>query len=94
MDFSFDPAKDARNVALRGLSFARAAEFDWDTALITEDRRADYGERRFQALGYIAGRLHTLVFTQRAGLIHVISLRRANKRETRRHEAQTESGID
>ncbi len=39
MDISFDPAKDARNVACRGLSFARAADFDWAGADIIEDAR-------------------------------------------------------
>lgn len=47
MDISFDPAKDARNVARRGLSFARAADFDWAGALILEDKRREYGEQRF-----------------------------------------------
>lgn len=91
MDLSYDPAKDARNVALRGLSCTRVIDFEWASALIVEDRRRDYGERRFQALGLIDGRLHALVFTPRAGSIHIISLRRANSREARHYEAQTES---
>lgn len=77
-------------MALRGLSFELACEFEWSTALIVEDVRRDYGERRFQALGRIGRRLHMLVFTPRAGTVHVISLRRANKREVTRYEAQTE----
>jgi hypothetical protein len=90
-DLSFDPAKDERNVAERGISFAAAEEFEWDSALIAEDVRKDYGERRFQALGFIAGRLHAMVFTPRSAKVHVISLRRANKRETRKYEAQTQA---
>lgn len=64
-------------------------DFEWDNALVVEDLRKDYGERRFQALGLIAGRLHALVFTPRAGLVHVISLRKANRREIKLYEAQT-----
>ncbi|HLB30967.1 MAG TPA: BrnT family toxin [Gammaproteobacteria bacterium] len=94
MDISFDPAKDARNIARRGLSFARAADFDWDSVLIMEDTRRSYGERRFQALGCIEDRLHMLVFTPRAGRLHIISLRKANNREVRHYEAQTQSRID
>jgi uncharacterized DUF497 family protein len=90
VDISFDAAKSERNVATRGMSFAEAAAFEWDGALIIEDARQDYGERRFQALGCIGERLHMLVFTPRAGRAHVISLRRANKREIRRYEAQTQ----
>ncbi len=91
MDISFDPAKDARNIVLRGLSFARAVDFDWASALILEDTRREYGERRFQALGLICDRLHMLVFTPRTDTAHIISLRKANHREIRRYEeAQTQ----
>jgi uncharacterized DUF497 family protein len=59
-------------------------------AFIVEDRRRDYGERRYQAMGPIAGRLHVLVFTPRAGAIHVISLRKANDRELRLYASKTQ----
>lgn len=88
MEFTFDATKNARNVAMRGLSFHQAAAFEWDSALIVEDTRKDYGERRFQALGLIAARLHVLVFTQREAKVHVISLRKANKREVKQYDAQ------
>ena len=91
MDISFDAAKNARNIATRGISFEQAADFEWDTALIVADTRKDYGESRFQALGLIAERLHVLVFTPRWGKTHVISLRKANKREVKRYEAQAKS---
>jgi uncharacterized DUF497 family protein len=86
---SFDPAKNEWNIASRGISFEVAEHFEWDTAMIAEDLRREYGERRFQALGLIAGRLHAMVFTPRAGKIHVISLRKANRREMKRYETQT-----
>jgi uncharacterized DUF497 family protein len=85
---SFDPRKSERNIAQRGLPFKLVEEFEWDSALVVEDTRRDYGERRFQALGLIIGRLHALVFTPRAGGVHVISLRKANRREVRLYEAQ------
>ena len=88
MPISFDPRKNERNIADRGLSFELVEEFEWDSALLVEDVRRDYGERRFQALGMITGRLHALVFTPRAGRVHVISLRKANRREIRLYEAQ------
>lgn len=88
MDISFDAAKNERNVLTRGISFDLAEAFEWGSALIVEDTRRDCGERRFQALGLIGERLHMLVFTPRAGRAHVISLRRANKREMRRYEAE------
>lgn len=89
MDISFDPDKNKKNIAERGISFEWAAEFEWSNALIVEDTRKDYGESRFQAIGFIENRLYVLVFTPRAGRVHVISLRKANRREVKRYETQT-----
>jgi len=90
MRFTYDPAKSERNIAERGMAFDLAEDFDWSTALIAEDMRQDYLERRYQALGLIDGHLHMLVFTPRDGAVHVISLRRANKRERSRYAAQAQ----
>jgi uncharacterized protein len=91
VDISFDPAKNARNIAVHGISLARAVDFDWQGALIVEDLRRDYGERRFISLGQIGLRLYALVHTPRRGRAHVISLRKANKREIRRYESEAKS---
>lgn len=91
MRVTYDPDKSIRNEEERGLPFALADDFDWSVALVAEDTREDYGERRYQALGFIQEHLHMLVFTPRDGAVHVISLRRANHRERTRHAAQTES---
>lgn len=66
--------------------------FDWTTAAVIEDTRKDYGERRFRALGFIGRRLHAVVYTPRPAGLHVISLRKANRREEKHYAAQTESG--
>ena len=87
MSITSDPRKNERNIAELGLSFELVEEFEWDSTLVVEDVRRDYGERRFQALGLIVQRLHALVFTPRAGRVHVISLRKANRREARRPPA-------
>jgi len=91
VNISYDPGKNEKNIAERGISFEQVVEFEWSSALIVEDSRKDYGEPRFQALGFIGKRLHALVFTPRAGLVHVISLRKANRREVKRYETQTQS---
>lgn len=88
MRFTFDPDKNERNIAERGIAFGLAEAFDWSSAMITEDTRQQYSERRYQALGLIGEHLHMLVFTPRDGAVHVISLRRANQRERTRHAAQ------
>jgi uncharacterized DUF497 family protein len=82
VDITFDPDKNKRNIRERGLSFERAADFDFETALRVEDTRRDYGERRFVTVGYLDGRLHVLCFTETDSGIRVISFRKANARET------------
>jgi uncharacterized protein len=89
MTVTFDPAKSERNVVERGVPFSLVIDFDWSAALVAEDARRDYGERRFQAVGFIGERLHVLVFTTRDQGVHVISLRRANERERSRYAAQS-----
>lgn len=81
-----DPKKEDRNIAERGLSLDLAEHLDWSTALIWEDQRKDYGERRYCVIGFIQNRLHSVVFTPRDGKPKVISLRKANKREVNRYE--------
>ncbi len=88
MNITDDPAKNERNVRERGLSFERAADFDFQTAIFWVDARRDYGEVRRLALGYLGDRLHVLCFTEIAGGIRVISFRRANAREARRYEQE------
>jgi uncharacterized DUF497 family protein len=77
----FDAGKSQRNARERRLPFTMAAEFDFSTALVVEDRRSDYPERRFVALGHIGRRLHVLCFTPITDGIRVISLRKANTTE-------------
>jgi uncharacterized DUF497 family protein len=85
-DISYDPLKSLRNEVERGLPFSLVMELEWDSALIREDTRKDYGERRFRVLGLIQGRLHGVVFTPRMDIVHVISLRKANNREVKEYE--------
>jgi uncharacterized DUF497 family protein len=85
MEITYDPLKNETNVRARGLSFEQVKDLDWSSAVIHEDTRKDYGERRYQAFGYIGERLFVVVFTPRAGKVHVISLRKANSREVKQH---------
>jgi hypothetical protein len=86
MEVSFDPIKDTQNIELRGLSFERATEFEFASAWIIVDDRKDYGETRYQAMGFLEERLHALVFTETLVGIRVISFRKANQREERLYE--------
>lgn len=82
---TYDPVKYAANLENRSLSFELAVELDWASAVIIEDTRKDYGERRFRVFGYVGERLYALVFTPRGDAVHVISFRKANGREINRY---------
>jgi len=82
---SYDPAKNERNIRTRGLSFDSAARFDFATAVYAVDERHSYGETRWVALGWLGERLHVLCFVDVPEGIRVISFRKANSREVRRH---------
>ena len=84
--YTFDPAKAASNKALHGITFGDATRFEWETALVAEDTRRDYGEPRYIALGLIGTRVHVMVFTPRGESVRLISLRKANSREIARYE--------
>jgi len=80
----FDPAKNERNIAERGIPCTLATEFDWRTAVVKQSDRD--GEKRYAAAGLIRGKLYILVYVNRNGGLRVISLRRANRRETKHYE--------
>ena len=92
MDIGYDPNKNARNIAERGLSFDEVINLDWTTVFIVRDERRDYGEGRYRALGRIGDRLYAVVFTIRPDEFHVISFRRANRREEALYVRNTEPG--
>ena len=85
MRISFDPEKNAKNIRQRNLSFELAAAFEFSSASILVDARQDYGEVRYVAVGLLNDRLHVLCFTETDDGIRVISFRRANDREVKRH---------
>lgn len=89
MEITFDPAKDRANQTKHGVSLGLAAELDLLEILAKPDTRRDYGELREIGYGVIDSRLYCVVFTQRDDHMHVISLRKANKREVQNYVEQT-----
>ncbi|WP_342052373.1 MULTISPECIES: BrnT family toxin [unclassified Cupriavidus] len=86
MLIDYDPAKDIVNQAKHGVSLATAGLLEWETVLISMDKRKDYGEDRFRAFGLLDDRLYLVVFTVRGQGLRAISMRKANQREVRRYE--------
>ena len=89
MQLTFDPDKDERNIRERNLPFALVSEFEFSTALVYVDVRKDYGETRYIALGMLHERLHVLCFAETSDGVRVISFRKANDKEVKRHAKAT-----
>jgi uncharacterized protein len=68
---------------MHGVDFSAVESFEWESAVIRQDTRKDYGETRHAALGLMEGRLHCMCFTIRGDNIRIISLRKANEREVK-----------
>jgi uncharacterized DUF497 family protein len=94
VEIEFDPKKSARNAETRGLPFELAEALEWDAAVIAEDRRRDYGERRFVALAPMHGRIYSACYCLRGRKRRIISFRKANKREERVYEKASDAASD
>ena len=81
MKVTYDAVKDSKNQDKHGISLTKAAIIDWDSALIWQDIRRDYGEIRMIALAPIGERLYCVVYVDRENDRRIISLRKANQRE-------------
>lgn len=88
MKVAFDPGKDEANQAKHGVSLAYAAEVLTDPDRVDVlDVRFNYPEHRYVAYAKHNARVWVCVYTQRADAYRVISLRKANDRESRRYHA-------
>jgi uncharacterized protein len=88
IDFEWDEIKAAVNARQHAVPFAYATRIFLDEhRLDAVDDRYDYREVRRFTLGRIEERVFVVVYTVRAGVIRLISARKANGRETRRYEA-------
>ena len=85
MQIDFDPDKRDATLAQRGLDFARAGEVFAGVTVSAEDARFDYGEQRFTTVGVLDGRMVVMVWTPRGEVRRIISMRKANERETAKH---------
>ena len=89
-ELEWDVAKSAHCEEQRGFNFeyaARALEDPYQ--IVSEDKRFNYGEERFQLIGKIHDRIFVLIYSKRGQTLRIISARKANKREVKRYESRT-----
>jgi uncharacterized DUF497 family protein len=88
VDFEWDSAKAASNLAKHGVSFREALTvFEDPLAVIFEDEEHSRGELREIIIGHSdQSRLLLACFTERSGKVRIINARPATRRERDHYE--------
>jgi uncharacterized protein len=81
MRYTWSEAKRRRNLREHGLDFAKAPAVFAGVTYTFEDDRLDYPEQRYVTLGLLAGVPVSIVHTETADEIRIISFRKATRRE-------------
>jgi uncharacterized protein len=82
LEFDWDDTKAAQNLRKHGVRFDEATlAFHDPLAIERPDARKDYGEDRYVLFGISLGQVLTIVYTEWAERIRIISARRASRRE-------------
>ena len=81
MEFVWSETKRAANLRAHGLDFVDAARVFEGVTYTFEDDRFAYGEQRFITLGLLAGTPVSVVHTETAHEVRIISFRKASRRE-------------
>jgi uncharacterized DUF497 family protein len=86
----FRPSKAARKSGKSPTGFHGCQDRAQRSGADQEDTRKDYGEQRFQTVGFLAGRMVMVVWTPRDKTTHVISMRKCNVKEQARYTKRFE----
>jgi len=78
---TWDEEKRRANLRKHGFDFVDAEEAFAGVTYTYEDDRMAYGEQRFVTLSLLRGVAVSIVHTEEGDHIHVISMRKATKRE-------------
>ncbi|MDQ5909123.1 MAG: uncharacterized protein QG599_1217 [Pseudomonadota bacterium] len=81
MYLTWNEAKRQRNLKKHGLDFADATTVFAGETFTWEDRRFTYDEQRFISIGLLGELVVVIAHTEDAETIHLISMRKAEKRE-------------
>ncbi len=85
MEFEWDPAKSALNEAKHGIGFTEARQLWEDPGLIIFPSLFP-DEPRHLAVGIVRRKHYTAIFTEREGVIRIISVRRSRDNERHLYE--------
>lgn len=83
MKYVWDPQKNAANIAKHGFDFRDVPTIFNGPVLVQPDRRKNYGEDRYAAIGTFEGICFTVIYTDREEERRIISVRESNRKERR-----------
>jgi len=92
MKLTYDPAKRADTLKIRGLDFEDCAEVFAGPTYNEPDNRRDYGDPRIITFGLLNDRLVAVIWTPRDNTRRIISMRYANDREKARFGQRLRKG--
>jgi len=81
MRFKWDELKRRSNIRRHGIDFTSVEEVFANETITFLDDRFDYGETRFLTFGLLHGEVVVIAHTEKAKMIRVISVRKAEKDE-------------
>ena len=87
MEFTWSERKRSLNIKQHGIDFVDAPAVFAGQTFTYEDDRFSYNEQRFVTLGLLAGVPVSIVHTETAHEIRIISFRQATRRETEIYSA-------
>lgn len=88
MKFEWDAVKNKINIEKHGIDFNDAKLIFKGLTLTVEDDRLDYPERRYVTFGTMFESVISVVHTESAEIIRIISARKATKNEQKEYFKQ------
>ena len=91
--FEWNDRKNAANLSKHAIDF-RDVRRAFDAPLVrSPDRRMDYGETRWIAIGRIDSQIVVIVYVHRGDRIRLISARKASRREREQYRRHVGHGL-
>lgn len=86
LEFEWDEEKRISNIEERGVDFIDAALIFEGPVITQEDRRENYGEKRFRSLGKVDNEYYVVAYTWRGSTCRIISAWRVDEEGKKRYE--------
>jgi len=89
VEITYDTQKDKINISKHGgISLADAKSLEWDLLIAEQDTRFHYNDIRMIGFAPIGRTVYCVVFTEKDDHYHIISLRKADKKEVYKYASQ------